>query len=410
MGKQRRRVEPKTVAVLLLAFFASGSILNRFVRYGLGYGTPAYLLDLDVYRHGALSWLHGAPILGPYQFDAVAAPMPFIYPPIAAVLFVPTTWLDWPIAVALWTAFSLVALLLGLVSVASAVGVSRKNAWLMGLVLSAVCVNLEPVAAHLRNGQIGIFLMVLVIVDLTHTDRRWPRGVLLGLAIAIKLNPAVFGLYFLLRRDWRAVGMTALSFLVLSGLGWVLAPADSLAYWRNLRELEEHVPVFAGAVPPISLAGVVEKLPFGGASTLAWLVLSLIVVLLTGRAMALAISRRDHMAALALNGLLVPLLSPVAWDHHWVWVCALLGVLVARAPSGSVVMAALAVGTALMFRETAVWGDVIPGSWAAYIGWAGLVVLLFNWSGTYPAPRPEPDDHADARPLPVSMDEAGRSS
>ena len=48
--------------------------------------------------------------------------------------------------------------------------------------------------------------MTLVIADCVPRKTPWPRGLLLGLAIALKLTPAVFLLYFLLRRDTRAAG------------------------------------------------------------------------------------------------------------------------------------------------------------------------------------------------------------
>ena len=63
----------------------------------------------------------------------------------------------------------------------------------------------QPFRSTLDFGQVNAFLMVLVAVDcLVVRDRRY-RGVLVGLAAAIKLTPAIFVLYFLLRRDWRRV-------------------------------------------------------------------------------------------------------------------------------------------------------------------------------------------------------------
>ncbi len=53
-------------------------------------------------------------------------------------------------------------------------------------------------------GQINVVLMTLVIADCVPRRTPWPRGLLLGLGIALKLTPAVFLLYFLLRRDNRA--------------------------------------------------------------------------------------------------------------------------------------------------------------------------------------------------------------
>lgn len=44
----------------------------------------------------------------------------------------------------------------------------------------------------------------LVAADCLTCQPRWPRGLLVGIAAAIKLTPAAFVLFFLLRRDYRA--------------------------------------------------------------------------------------------------------------------------------------------------------------------------------------------------------------
>ena len=75
----------------------------------------------------------------------------------------------------------------------------------------------EPLRANLEFGQINVVLMTLVIADCVPRRTYWPRGALLGVAVALKLTPAVFLLYFLLRRDRRAAVTTV--------RGWRFAPA-----------------------------------------------------------------------------------------------------------------------------------------------------------------------------------------
>ena len=48
-----------------------------------------YRLDLDVYRIGAQRWLHGWPLYDLFPVTRVGPPLPFTYPPVAAVLFSP---------------------------------------------------------------------------------------------------------------------------------------------------------------------------------------------------------------------------------------------------------------------------------------------------------------------------------
>ena len=75
--------------------------------------------------------------------------------------------------------------------------------------------------------------MTLVIADCVPRRTPWPRGMLLGVAIALKLTPAVFLLYFLLRRDTRALLVTAASAVVATLAGFAFAWRDSCEYWTE---------------------------------------------------------------------------------------------------------------------------------------------------------------------------------
>src|SRR5699024_4942311 len=73
--------------------------------------------------------------------------------------------------------------------------------------------------------------MALVLVDVLRGRGRWWGGTLTGLAMAVKLTPAVFLLYFVLRRDWRGLATAIGSALAFTGIGHLLAPEDSVRYW-----------------------------------------------------------------------------------------------------------------------------------------------------------------------------------
>ncbi len=51
--------------------------------------TPPYRIDLDVYRLGAETLLRGGDLYGTLPDTEIGANLPFTYPPIAAMLFVP---------------------------------------------------------------------------------------------------------------------------------------------------------------------------------------------------------------------------------------------------------------------------------------------------------------------------------
>ncbi len=84
-----------------------------------------------------------------------------------------------------------------------------RRCWLAAAIVAPAVIYLEPIRANFDFGQINVVLMTLVIADCVPRRTPWPRGILLGVAIALKLTPAVFLLYFLLRRDTRALLVTA---------------------------------------------------------------------------------------------------------------------------------------------------------------------------------------------------------
>ena len=144
------------------------------------------LTDLSVYQHGGRTVLDGLSSLG--RDDPVTG-LPFTYPPFAAVVMVPVAPLPAWLAAALWTGASMAAL-------AGVVVVTRRSlgrpapGWLVAVVAGGA-VALEPVWQNLAFGQVNVFLMLAVLVDLVRPERRW-SGVLVGVAAGVKLTPLVF--------------------------------------------------------------------------------------------------------------------------------------------------------------------------------------------------------------------------
>ena len=75
--------------------------------------------------------------------------------------------------------------------------------------LAAVVIWTNPFWMTLGFGRINVILMAMVVADVfllgartSRPDSPW-RGVLVGLAAAIKLTPAVFGLVFTAQHRWR---------------------------------------------------------------------------------------------------------------------------------------------------------------------------------------------------------------
>ncbi|MGW6936721.1 glycosyltransferase 87 family protein [Lentzea sp. NPDC054927] len=314
-----------------------------------------YPIDLDVYRLGGLAWLEGKPLYVGFTGPPLDPQLPFTYPPIAAVLFSGLTFLPAGSQNPLMVACGFVALTAVCVAVAGKVRPGLK--WTVGPVAAIVALALDPVWMTYGYGQINLFLLAMVVIDcLLVTDRRF-RGVLIGVAAAIKLTPAIFVLYFLAKRDWRAAITSMVTFAGLAVAGFLITPRDSAQYWLHSLLNPDRIGDMSLSTNQ-SIRGVLRGLGLTpGIESLLWAALAAAVV-----AVAVFLARRanDDLVALftiAAAGLLA---SPVSWVHHWVWCVP---VLVYLAMRGNVWVAFAAVFLVFVTRlhafDTFVWLTVV---------------------------------------------------
>jgi alpha-1,2-mannosyltransferase len=188
-----------------------------------------------------------------------------------------------------------------------------------------VALLLEPVLETFKFGQVNLVLMALVAVDCLAERTRWPRGLLVGVAAAIKLTPAAFVLFFLLRREQRAAVVTVVTAAVATGLGFVVDAGSSARYWFSGPAAGVSGSVFYTnqTIQAVLARAEVPAL----AARAVWLVaaaglLALIVPVVRRAEPALALVT---VAGFAL------LVSPTSWSHHWVWIAPALLVVVAEA-------------------------------------------------------------------------------
>lgn len=358
-----------------------------------------YRIDIDVYRMGGRAWLDGHPLYTEEaQFHTEGGlDLPFTYPPLAAIAFCPFAWLPLPAASATITCTTLVLLIVAMTIVFAGLDVWPRSkagpeptwlrrCWLAAAIVAPSVVLFEPIRSNFGFGQINVVLMTLVIADCVPRRTPWPRGLLLGLAVALKLTPAVFLLYFLLRRDFRAVLTTVASFLGASLIGFLLAWRDSWQYWTDTIRNTDRI---GGAALNTNqnLAGALARSALSEDQRFLFWALGCLVVLAatvwTTRRVLRAGEPVLALICVALFGLVV---SPVSWSHHWVWA---LPAVVATGVVGyrrhATALAALSVaGVALMLcspinllpehHETAAsWWRQLVGT--SYVWWAVAVVI-----------------------------------
>ena len=223
-----RSVVGRVVVVVLATV---GTLVHTVGIPGLQ-SVPPYRIDLDVYRVGGQVFRDGGDLYGELPQLAEGGNLPFTYPTLSAQLFSLLTYLPLPVASTLITLATLgvLALVVHLVLTRTCDRPAGQLWWLTAAVM-VVAMWFGPVRETIGFGQVNVFLMALVLVDVIRGRGRWWGGILTGLAMAIKLTPAVFLLYFFLRRDWRGMATAVISALAFTGIGHLLAPDDSVRYW-----------------------------------------------------------------------------------------------------------------------------------------------------------------------------------
>jgi alpha-1,2-mannosyltransferase len=323
-----------------------------------------WALDLRVYRAaGASLYDHGAPYVSLFTRYR----LPFTYPPFALIVLSPLSLGRVGLVMGLWwsaNACALVAILY--IAIAAVTQFSRRQALVIAAATGALAmIGLEPLRSNLDYGQINLLVMLLVVVDLTRIRGRW-RGVLVGVAAAIKLTPLVYLAYFFVDRDRRSAYRGMATFAGVTALSWLILPSDSARYWFH----EAFSPGRTGPVGSTrnqSWNGLVHRAPFhgGGLGMALWVSLSVatLVVGILGAKWLIALGRTiDAVLAFALTELLV---SPISWTHHWSWLVLAGVVLVARWGEDRVLSVTLVAVLGVAIAE--------PYFWSVH-GWVGRLL------------------------------------
>ena len=308
--------------------------------------TAVFPVDLTVYRDGGLIVRGVAPYYDPHAasplydwggYSDVA--LKFTYTPFAAVAFALASFLPDSAMVAGSVVVSIAALAAALWFTARALGYARwRSRAGFALVCAGAALWTQPVLRTLNLGQVNLILMAAIIWDLcqpaaTSAGRaRWWKGALTGVAAGIKLVPLIFVPYLLATRRLREAVACVAGFLGTVLVGFAVLPADSLTWWVHGVFLKGGRTGFTGWAGNQSLRALITRLAGGiDAGTLPWVVAACIVVAL-GIAAAATASRAGHeVPALLMTALTGLLVSPISWDHHWVWVAPGLAAAVAYA-------------------------------------------------------------------------------
>ncbi|HUQ60146.1 glycosyltransferase 87 family protein [Lentzea sp.] len=367
--------------------FAPLLLVLSVCAYAWTLGNPAdwQMIDLKVYWSLAPNLLTDQlySITMPFTADF---PLPFTYPPFAAMVFLPLSALPWTVARVVWLALSLVCLW-WLVRTALKLVAARLEqpfdvTWTRrALVWTALFLWAEPVRKTLDFGQVNLVLVAGVFAAMVAT-RQPVAGLGVGVGAGLKLTPAISALYFLATRRFAAAAWSVAGFAVTVALGFLASAPDSWRYWFELLGAADRVgPV--GSVINQSLRGALSRsLGHDVGMSWPWLLAVAVSAGLTALALRAAVQASDTLVAVVVVQLFGLLISPISWSHHWLWVLPLVLWLVHD--RRSLVLAyvwAVAIGsdliTFLIDRQPSIWE--IPRPWPlAALGWVYPALALLT--------------------------------
>jgi hypothetical protein len=273
--------------------------------------------DISVYI-GAINFLKDGGALYDYPLEGGYG---FTYPPFAAIVLRPLTWLDTRTTGLTWLTLCvlLAVVVVGLVVAMRRWPVSRvARLAAFGLAAGAFLGSVQ-VQSDLITGQVNLVLALLVILDVGRFVPDRFRGVLVGLAAAIKLTPMIIWGWFLLTRQWHALASSVGVFGAAGAFAWFVLPRDSLRYWTDAlldtgRVGDVELRFNTSVMGVLARAGVE-----GSARTLLWLLLGGVLVLAAYWNAHRAREADDHVAAAILLGCAAVVATPIAWPHHQIW-------------------------------------------------------------------------------------------
>ncbi|TFH52642.1 DUF2029 domain-containing protein [Actinomyces viscosus] len=365
-------------------------------------GQWLFKLDSFVYYEAVRQWHEGGDLYSWYA-NPPQHLWPFTYTPLAAWVITPLTWMSYQSATVLLMAATPLCAAVTAYAVLRQLGVRIRTAHGLAPWLALIgVIALEPFPKTMEYAQVNAILMALVAVDLlvVPTRSRW-RGVLSGLAAAIKLTPAVAILVLLARREWRAAATMAGSAVGLTALAGLAAPAETWEFFTSAM-WDPGRAGFADYSGNQNLKGAIARALPESAWNPTWAVCSLLTVVaawfLCRRLDRLRGGTKDGVAGTADSagateaGLVLTLqvsvvmvlgllISPISWSHHWVWCLpALMSVAAATWRWRSTALGVAGVAGALVFVLAMQWWfpeqNHVEQNWPA---WAKVVGSSYTW-------------------------------
>jgi alpha-1,2-mannosyltransferase len=352
-------------------------------RLGLSYLTPngANFVDLHVYLGGAAALDHPGSLYDfVYSEHTPDFPLPFTYPPFAAIVFYPLHLLPFGLAALLWQV-AMIAALYGSIRLSQRLlGEATGGGQRVAMAWTAVSIWIEPLRNNFDYGQINVFLMLAVLCAV-YTTRWWLSGLLVGVASGIKLTPAIAGVYLVGVRRFGAAAFSAVVFFATVALSALVVGDQTRYYFTDLLGDARRVGPIATSINQSWRGGISRILGHDagfGPLVLIAIAATAVLAVLAWR----ALDSSDRLGKLLVVEMFGLLLSPISWTHHWVWLVPLMLWLIHGprreqramriAGWGWLTLTIVGVPWLLLFAQPNIWQISRP--W--YFAWAGLAYIV----------------------------------
>ena len=145
---------------------------------------------------------------------------PNLNPPFQTLLMLPLSFFGYRTAYWLWSLFSLACGLLGAALLTRAYAGNGYDSLLL-LGSWVFLLTYFPTYVTIVYGQFSLVLFLSLVVAWIASKKRKDRvsGVVLGVAMSIKIFMGLFIIFFAVRRRWRLLGWLLITFLFCSLLG-----------------------------------------------------------------------------------------------------------------------------------------------------------------------------------------------
>ena len=377
-------------------------LLSVAARLAWTYLAPngANFVDLHVYMGGAAAIDHPGTLYSYVYADQTPDfPLPFTYPPFAAVVFYPLHLLP----------FGLVAFGWQVATVAALFGSIRLSQRLIGvpagaegrgiaMLWTAITIWVEPLRSTFDYGQINVLLMLLVLWA-AYSTRWWLSGLLVGVAAGVKLTPAIAGIYLAGVRRWGAAAFSAVVFGATVGVSALVVGNQARFYFTDLLGDAHRVGPIATSFNQ-SWRGAISRILGHDAGFSAPVLIAIAVTAVVAVLAWRALDDGDRLGRLLVVEVFGLLLSPISWTHHWVWLVPLM-IWAMHGPArrrpgarivgwGWLALTIVGVPWLLSFAQPTIWQISRP--W--YLAWAGLIYVVaalatLGWIATTGRRAPE---------------------